>query len=317
MQNDISWGTAFFDFNHNTHLDLFVANGYIPAIELKDKNDYEIPNRLYQNNGNGSFTEIGAAVGLDNTDIARGMAVGDYDNDGDLDILVANIANHTQFKRQDPRIAQDHFLLYRNDAADGNWLKVSLEGTESNRDGYGAKVRLTVGAQTFVREIDSGSSHLSHSSTTAHFGLANHSEIDKIEVVWPGGKVQTVLPSEEGIFDGKTNQHIHIIEASETTALTSVEAAYFQVQTFPNPFSQNLTIQYQLPNTANVSAKIYNAAGILVADLLTSKEQSAGQHELQWNGKNAKGLSVPFGTYFCQLQVENRLVVQKIVYIRD
>lgn len=197
----------------------------------------------------------------------------------------------------------------------------NLEGRESNRDGYGAKVRIHVGGQTFVREIDGGSSHLSHSSTAAHFGLADYSEIDKIEVIWAGGKVQEVLPSKEGIFDGSVNQHIHIIEgegdALTTTALTSVEAAHFQVTAFPNPFSQSITLQYTLNENAQVSAAIYNASGSLVAHLLPQMEQSAGQHELEWNGKDAQGLTVPFGTYFCRLKVDNEVVVQKVVYLRE
>jgi len=319
-ESEVSWGTVFFDFNHDTHLDLFVANGYIPAIELKNKNPYEIPNRLYQNQGTGfnsgeGFVEVAAAMGLDNKDIARGAAVGDYDRDGDLDILVANIANHLEFKKQSPSIAQDHFLLYRNDAAEGNWLKVSLEGTQSNRDGYGAKVRLTVDGQTFVREIDGGSSHLSHSSTIAHFGLADHTSIDKIEVIWPGGKIQEVLPKEGTLFDGKANQHIHIVEANKNTPLNSTAATYFQVNAFPNPFSASITLQYQLPKSSEVSIAIYNVAGALVADLLPKEVQSAGQHQLQWDGKNDKGQNLPFGTYFCKLQIGEELVTQKIVHL--
>ena len=319
-KENVSWGTAFFDFNHDTHLDLFVANGYIPNIQYPQPK-LDMPNQLYQNKGNGSFEEVAATLGLGNTDISRGMAVGDYDNDGDLDILVANIANHTQFKKQDARTSQDHFLLYRNDASQGNWLKISLEGVSSNRDGYGAKVRVIVDGRTFVREIDGGSSHLSHSSSIAHFGLADYTQIDKIEIIWPGGNTQEVLPNKEGIFNGKVNQHIHIVEANSATtnlALICNECAtYFQVRTFPNPFSQSVTLQYQLPHNSQVSAAVYNAAGILVANLLSQEEQVAGLHQLEWDSKNTQGMEVPFGTYFCQLQIENQVITQKIVYIRE
>ncbi len=89
------------------------------------------------------------------------------------------------------------------------------------------------------------------------------------------------------------------------------------ITTFPNPFSQSLTLQYQLPQTSKVSAKIYNGIGVLVADLLQQEEQVAGLHQLKWNGKDAQGIAVPFGTYFCQLQIGNELVTEKVMYLKE
>ncbi len=310
-----TWGTIFFDYNHDSHLDLFLANGYIPNIESSNSSK-SMPNQLYQNQGNGNgFIEIAGNLGLDNTDFSRGAGVGDYDGDGDLDILVANIVNQTQ--HQTTEVLETSVVsaqLYRNDASKGNWLTVSLEGTENNRDGYGAKVQVMVDGRILMREIDGGSSHLSHSQTIAHFGLSHYTQLEKIEVIWAGGKIQEVLPSETGIFDGKVNQHIHIVEANQATNLSHLDITQFQIRTFPNPFNQQMAIQYHLPETTQVSAAIYDAKGAWITNLL-NEEKIGGKHQLEWNGKDAKGHMVPKGTYFCKLLIGGKMVTEKVVYL--
>ena len=109
---------------------------------------------------------------------SRGAAFGDYDNDGDIDVLVINM--------------DDRPTLLRNDTASGNhWLTIRTVGTKSNRDGIGARIRLTAGGRTRMAEVRSGGSYLSHNDSRAHFGLGKAGRVDTIEIRWPSGRIET------------------------------------------------------------------------------------------------------------------------------
>ena len=173
---DIGWGTDFFDYDNDSDLDIFVANGStfqyleMPKFLIRQKD------RLFRNEGNGSFIEIANDVGIGTlpSRVGRGVAFGDYDNDGDVDFFVVN--NH------------DRAVLWRNDGGNRNaWLQVKLVGTADNRDGVGSKIRVTAGGLTQIREINAGASYMSFNSLTAEFGLGLESMVDSIEVVWQNG----------------------------------------------------------------------------------------------------------------------------------
>ncbi|GIV32839.1 MAG: hypothetical protein KatS3mg031_0374 [Chitinophagales bacterium] len=191
------WGTGFFDFNNDTYLDIYVCNGLIPAAPFI-YNAPKNPDKLFKNNGDGTFTDVSLQAGVSDSLVGRGLTIGDYDNDGDLDALV--VITSTDI----PTSVRSH--LYRNESSSGtNWLKVSLQGTLSNRDGYGSRIELYFSNRRLIREIDGGSSHASQHSSIAHFGLGNHTRIDSILVIWPGGRRQTIdTPA--------VNQHLHIVE---------------------------------------------------------------------------------------------------------
>lgn len=198
------WGTVFFDYDNDTWLDLFVSNGQIPAADIIATGP-EDPNKLFKNNMNGTFTDISAFAGLSDSTLGRGCATGDYDNDGDLDLLVVCAYRDTIGS------AGTHVLLYRNDMATGNhWLKVEVRGTVNNPDGFGTHVEVFAGGRKWLREIDGGSSHASQNSSIAHFGLGGYTAVDSIVVLWPGGsrftlpnvpvdRLVTVLESGQGL----------------------------------------------------------------------------------------------------------------------
>ena len=120
------------------------------------------------------------ALGLDSLKDGRGIALGDFDNDGRLDMFVAN-ANSTP-------------LLFRSDLPlDGhhNWVEFLLEGVKSNRDAVGAQVRLTAGGRTRLSFVNGGNGFASQSTHRVHFGLADNQEIEKLEIRWPSGQVQS------------------------------------------------------------------------------------------------------------------------------
>jgi hypothetical protein len=168
-----TWGTTFLDYDNDRDLDLFVTNGWDTANPDQS--------HLYQNN-NGVFTDISNAAGVTDTGMGRGLLNFDYDNDGDLDVFIVNHGARP--------------ILYRNDGGNTNdWLRINLEGTDSNRDGIGSFITLDPDAEVagdeLVREINSGSNFLSHNELTAHFGLGpNAGTIDQITITWPSGATQ-------------------------------------------------------------------------------------------------------------------------------
>jgi hypothetical protein len=188
----LSWGTAFVDLDRDADLDLFIANGHIyPQADAYDLGwRYRQPNHVFVNQ-DGRFRDVTSAAGpgLDVERSFRGAAFGDYDDDGDVDVFLTAM--------------DEPGLLLRNDTrAPGHFLRVALEGTRSNRDGVGARVTLSAGGRTQIRERKGGGSYLSASDPRLHFGLGSATRIERIEVRWPSGRVdtQTDLPVDRQIL---------------------------------------------------------------------------------------------------------------------
>jgi len=180
----VSWGCAFFDFDNDTWKDLVVVNGHVyPEV---DQLHIDIHNRdraiLYHNTGRGTFDDIseqaGPAVMAPHS--SRGLAVGDIDNDGTLEVLVNNQNEPPSLWKQTRR-------------APGHWLTLKLVGTKSNRSAIGARVIVTSGGRKQIDEVHSGGSYLSQNDLRLHFGLGSERRAGRIEVRWPSGQ-HTMLP---------------------------------------------------------------------------------------------------------------------------
>ncbi|HXH17832.1 MAG TPA: FG-GAP-like repeat-containing protein [Chitinophagales bacterium] len=203
------WGTGFLDYDNDTWLDLFVVDGWIASLDFLPTSEKD-PNKLFKNNGNGTFTDVSVMEGVSDSLMKRGFAMADYDNDGDLDMLAVALEQDTLFQ-QGART-----ILYRNDILNGNrWLKIQLQGTQNNFDAFGSRVEVYAGGRKFIREIDGGSSHASQHSSIAHFGMANYNNADSIRVVWPGGATQI-------LYNISTNRLIKIIEGGPTQLFTDI-----------------------------------------------------------------------------------------------
>ena len=194
----VGFGVAFLDFDNDAQLDIAIANGHIldNAPQFRSGSTYHQRKLLFRNSTLRRFVEVGRASGpgFVAEKVGRGLAAGDIDNDGDLDLLVTNNG-------------QDAELL-RNDGGNrANALTVRLRGNGKNADAVGARVRLMSGARTQIRDVKAGSSYLSQNDLRAHFGLGAAVRADRIEVLWPSGR-------KEAIIDVPANQIVTIEEGA-------------------------------------------------------------------------------------------------------
>lgn len=235
-----SFGSTFGDVDNDGDLDLFVCNAYLPS---------QTTNFLYINDGNGEFT-------LDTTSSLSlyqgytfGAAFGDYDQDGWLDIVLANTQNESQSN-----------ALFRNTGTGNNWVKLNCLGTNSNTSAVGAIVKLkaTINGESVWqnRKIVSSSGYCSQNSYTVHFGLGDASQIEELIVTWPIG-------ISESFSNLSINESHTLIEG--TGILNTNEIQPVKIMAYPNPIEDTLTISSQTNNIIeNGIVTIYTLQGIQV-----------------------------------------------------
>jgi hypothetical protein len=180
-RNSLGFGCSFLDVNLDGWLDFAVANGHIDETvrNIRGNVGYAQPPQLFLNGGKGTFREVAADAGegFDRPKVGRGLAYGDFDRDGDLDLLITT-NNGTAY-------------LYRNDQLAGNRsIRFQLVGTKSNRDAIGATVRIVAGGMAQSRVVKGGSSYLSQSELPVTFGVEKHDRIDRVVIDWPSGQTQ-------------------------------------------------------------------------------------------------------------------------------
>jgi hypothetical protein len=180
-RSTLGFGCVFADLDLDGHVDLVVANGHIDETvrNIRGNVGYAQPAQFFHNLGNGTFRDRAAEAGSAFADprVARGLAYGDFDNDGDLDLLVTTNNGAAR--------------LFRNDQASGNRsLRIRLIGTKSNRDGIGGSVRIVHGGTSQSRMVKSGSSYLSQSELPVTFGVGTRDRVDRVVVQWPSGRTE-------------------------------------------------------------------------------------------------------------------------------
>ena len=179
----LAFGVDLADFDQDGDLDLVAANGHINdnAHEHMEGSQYRQRNQVFENLGNGKFRED-TATGMDVVRASRGLATGDLDGDGDLEVVVVNV--------------DDLAEVYENLGETGRWLAVELDGGKSNRSGIGARLELSAAGKTWIRDVRTASSYQSQNALAAHFGLGKGigaKGADRLTVRWPSGKVQVFV----------------------------------------------------------------------------------------------------------------------------
>jgi len=198
----LGWGCGFFDMDNDGWADILICNGHVyPEVEqLKTEAGYAQRKLLYQNLHNGHFADVSfqAGLGISEPSPSRGAAFGDFDNDGDIDVVVNTVNDYPQLLRCDLKL--DH-----------NWIKIRMIGTKSNRSGIGARLMCVthVPGETKphqqIDEVRSGGGYFSQNDLRVHFGLGKAEKVDILEVRWPSGQVDTLK-------NIKANQLIYVTE---------------------------------------------------------------------------------------------------------
>ena len=287
----VGWGTAFVDVDNATDLDLFVANGFILAQSF-NQTSVQNPDKLFLNNAfpweqKNRFTDATIEAGLGDTGFARGMVYGDFDKDGDQDLVILRASGTS-----DPSFVQK-VLFYENELHDdNNWLDVKLEGVESNRDAFGAKIRIVADGISWVHELVSGSSHASQNTSIAHFGLGNAEKVDSLVIDWPMGARQVLT-------DIYPNQSLHVLEDTSEVTVNAVDdiSGKTDLGAFvaPNPFTQKTTIYFATAEKKKLL--LVDATGKVHGDWTTV----ALQFDLPTSNLQP-------GIYFLKIQTENNLI---------
>ena len=199
----LGWGCGFFDFDNDGWPDILICNGHVyPEVEqLRTEASYAQRKLLYRNQRNGHFEDVSldAGSGISTPSASRGCAFGDFDNDGDIDVVVNSINGKPQLLRCDSHLRH-------------NWIKVRTIGTKSNRSGIGARLKCVTHPPDETKphqqidEVRSGGSYISQNDLRIHFGLGQAEKVDMLEIHWPSGQLDTMK-------DIKPNQLIYVKEA--------------------------------------------------------------------------------------------------------
>jgi hypothetical protein len=195
----VGWGDAFLDYDNDTWPDIIAVNGHVyPQLEkvkLRASAGYRQRKLLYHNRGDGTFDEVAAQYGpeLMEDRVSRGLAIGDIDNDGGIDVVINDLDGAPQ-------------LLHNELTPRGNWITVKVKGTPPNTDAIGAVITLTSGGVRQKALVQSGTSYISQNDMRQHFGLGKAETVESIEVRWPDGS----LTRREGL---KANQIVTIQQA--------------------------------------------------------------------------------------------------------
>jgi hypothetical protein len=287
-----TWG----DLDNDGDLDVLVTTGG------------SAPDRLYSNDGDGTFTHIASAPLTTRADATSGATLGDYDGDGDLDLAVT-----TQVSGGGP------VRLYRNDApGDNGWLKLNLVGLASNRSAIGAKVRATatIGGATVTqfREVSAQNTFNGQNALTVHVGLGDAATVSTLEITWPSGAVDTFEEVPANAFFELTEGGGLVAVASEPDGAEATPTFGLGAG-FPNPFAEQTTITYRLDDGAYVSLAVFDLLGRRVRTLVDAA-RPVGLHTATWDGRDDSGRRLSAGVYLYRLVAGGQAETRRLVLVR-
>ena len=287
---DWGWGCEFFDFDLDGDLDIYVVNGF-----GRD----ESYNRFFRNNGNETFEDYTSLSGADSKNVARGLCIADFNDDGRLDIFVAN----------EERIAPEFYL---NTWQNGNYIKINLIGTKSNRDARGTVVRIIVNGKNYSRPND-GVELYGQSKTPIHFGLGNAQVIQTITVIWPSGTIQEFknIPANQMIT---IEEDLGIVVGVKEKN-SSLPRELVLLKNYPNPVKDNTQFHFQTARSTEIKIEVFDLLGRLIATPVQGF-YSPGNHVVSWNTTDLNGRLLPSGVYIQRISDGNSSLQGKLIVVR-
>jgi len=292
------WGNKFFDADNDGDEDLYMVNG---------QTDLQYPSVFFKNlrsEGEERFEDYSVQSGANGEANGMGAEVFDYDNDGDLDILVTNPSDDPPY-------------LYKNGTANPNaWLKIDLAGTLSNRSAFGTKLTISVGG-ALKHRFHHGSTMMGQSIKPVHFGLGEVKKIDSLNISWPSGK-------EETIYNIAVNQTIKVEEqngmvkgdsymAEEVNEeVISLEPESIEMVMYPNPFKESITFDLNIEAAGPLNMKIYSMGGAEIYNFNEVMEK-ASDYSLEWNGQTDAGTKASSGMYLYRIKVNGKVWMGKLL----
>jgi hypothetical protein len=277
----MGWGTTFLDYNNDGLQDIYMVN---------DSYFSPLPNILYRNKGDLTFEIVSDNSSIANMYGSYGTACTDFNHDGRIDIFLTNSGS-------------DGNQLFRNEMSDvGNWFKVKLVGTVSNRSAIGARVTLSTGDKIFVDEVCGGSGYASQNSLTLHFGLGDLELIEEMTIRWPNGLVETYpnLP---------VNQTMTATEnESITVNVAEVSIPDFNVSLYPNPVGVNSPLQIVISAEQNQKIEIFatDLLGRKIDDIYRGMIMT-GVQTVEWSDMNQRS-----GWYLITVQSTESNISKKV-----
>ncbi|MCK5034785.1 MAG: VCBS repeat-containing protein [Candidatus Sabulitectum sp.] len=282
--------SAFVDYNNDGWLDIFSSH----------HDFFVISNVMFRNNGDGTFTEVGEDLGLSGewTGDYFGIAWGDYNLDGDIDLFAVG---HI-----------DKWVLYRNDMSEtmpANYVTLELEGTTSNRDAIGALVTADLGTHTLTRVIGGGEGYHDYHSLPIEFGLYDATAIQTLEINWPSGLVETYN-------NIAANQYIYAVEGDGISGIEDQAGTpagnILSLECSPNPCADLLTISYSGADGATAEVTILDLSGRIVG-VVGEVQLNSQTRSVTWN---ANEVSIPAGIYVCRLRTPDGVTHRRFTLLR-
>ncbi len=283
--NGMSWGTVFADFDNDGDEDLFIGN----------TSDFDGQRSFLYENREGTFINIASDAGAALPTNTYGVASGDFNNDGRVDLFVADEGGKNK-------------LLINMTPASGNWVTIKLEGVEHNRMAIGATVRMVAEHNLFFRTVQGGGSYCSQSSTIVHAGLGNVSRIDTLEVDWGGGVKQA-------FFNVPVNKRLEIQEGADVTVgreKNREKPDTFGLKSiYPNPFQTDATVEFILDRARHTRVQVFDVLGREVASLVDGFLAS-GLHRLKLPGDRLDS-----GVYIVRIEAEGHASIMAVTYFKS
>lgn len=294
----MGWGIVVLDYDNDMWQDIYVVNGSnFPPLFLD--------NVLYRNLGNRKFEIVTNQAGVSSKLDGWCGAAGDLNNDGYQDMVITNWTGEC-------------LQTFINKGGPNHYLKIGLTGTQCNRYAIGARVKVIANGVQQIRELSGGAGYMSQDSPILHFGLAQATKADVVEISWPGGRTERYL-------DVPADRQVNYVEGQVTAVVASPLALPTSMKlhpSYPNPFALHasssrteMAIAFELPSASAVEIAVFDVQGRRVATLFDGLKNS-GAHRVIWNGRDALSNFVSAGIYFVQMKSGAQVLKQKLTVVR-